>query len=184
MIKIVAASSLSRSIAKLDESEQHKLADSVHSLPGLNLDPKTANYCYDYLTSTQLRKRNLILWHDLLNNTITSHPKNNNIPQTVDQLIATLKTIPNLFCVVTCQRVGAPYIFDDLVKALDCYVIDVTKHVIGASEQIDESVHSDIELRTLVSVLHYYPNIKRIFNTRGTKRRSAGDRREAKRLKY
>ena len=120
MIKIVAASSLSRSIAKLDESEQHKLADSVHSLPGLNLDPNTANYCYDYLTSTQLRKRNLILWHDLLNNTITSHPKKNNIPQTVDQLIANLKTIPNLFCVVTCQRVGAPYIFDDLVKTLDC----------------------------------------------------------------
>ena len=193
MIKIVAASSLSRSIAKVDESEQHKLADSVHSLPGLNLDPNTANYCYDYLTSTQLRKRNLILWHDLLNNTITSHPKKNNIPQTVDQLIATLKTIPNLFCDVTCQRVGAPYIFDDLVKALDCYVIDVTKHVISASEQIDESVfaeyrrlhqHSDIELRTLATVLHYYPNIKRIFKTRGTKRRSAGERREAKRLKY
>ena len=109
MIKIVAASSLSRSIAKLDESEQHKLADSVHSSPGLNLDTNTANYCYDYLTSTQLSKRNLILWHDLLNNT-TSHPKKNNIPQTVDQLIATLKSIPNLFCVVTCQRVGAPYI--------------------------------------------------------------------------
>ena len=178
MIKIVAASSLSRSIAKHDESEQHKLADSVHSLPGLNLDPNTANYCYDYLTSTHLRKRNLILWHDLLNNTITSHPKKNNIPQTVDQLIATLKTIPNLFCLGTCQRVGAPYIFDDLVKALDCYVIDVTKHVISASEQIDESVlaeyrrlhqHSDIELRTLATVLHYYPNIKRIFKTRGTK---------------
>ena len=89
MIKIVAASFLSRSIAKLDESEQHKLADSVHSLPGINLDPNTANCCYDYLPSTQLRKRNLILWHDLLNNTITSHPKENNIPQTVDQLIAT-----------------------------------------------------------------------------------------------
>ena len=69
----------------------------------------------------------------------------------------------------------------------------MTKHVISASEQIDESVlaeyrrfhqHSDIELRTLATVLHYYPNIKRIFKTRGTKRRSAGERREAKRLKY
>ena len=93
----------------------------------------------------------------------------------------------------TASSVAVECIFDDLVKALDCYVIDVTKHVISASEQIDESVlaeyrrfhqHSDIELRTLATVLHYYPNIKRICKTRGNKRRSAGERREAKRLKY
>ena len=101
-----------------------------------------------------------------------------------------MKTIPNLFCVVTCQREGAPYIFDKLVKALKSYVIDLTKDIIRASEQTDELVlaehrelyqYPDVELRSLASVLHYNTDIKRILKTRGTKRRSAGGRREAKR---
>ena len=145
MIKIVGASSLYHSINKLEQSEQDKLADPVHSFPGLNLNPSTSNYCLDYLTSTPLRNCKIVLWHDLINNTITSPPKKGNIPQTIEELIATLKTIPNLFCVVTCQRKGAPYIFDDLLNSLDCYVIDVTKHIISASERIDESLIAEYE---------------------------------------
>ena len=107
MVKIVGASSLYDSINKLEQSEQDKLADPVHSFPGLNLDPSTSNYCLDYLTSTPLRNCKIVLWHDLIN-TITSHPKKGNIPQTIEELIATLKTIRNLICVVTFQRIGAP----------------------------------------------------------------------------
>ena len=193
MIKIVGASSLYHSINKLEQSEQDKLADPVHSFPGLNLDPSTSNYCLDYLTSTPLRNCKVVLWHDLLNNTTTSHPKKGNIPQTIEELIATLKTIPNLFCVVTCQRKGAPYIFDYLLNSLDCYVIDVTKHIISASERIDESLiaeyrklhqAADIESRTLATVLHYFLDFNRIFKTRGTKRRTAAEKREAKRRKF
>ena len=139
MIKIVGESSLYHSINKHEQSERDKLADPVHSFPGLNHDPSTSNYYLYYLTSTPLRNCKIVLWHDVLNNTITSHPKKGNIPQTIEELIASLKTIPNFFCVVTCQRKGAPYIFDDLLNSLDCYVIDVTKHIISASERTDES---------------------------------------------
>ena len=193
MIKIVGASALYHSINKLEQSEQDKLADPVHSFPGLNIAPSTSNYCLDYLTSTPLRNCKIVHWHDLLSNTITSHPKKGNIPQKTEELIATLKTIPKLFCVVTCQRKGAPYIFDDLLNSLDCYVIDVTKHIISASEGIDESLiaeyrklhqAADIESRTLATVLHYFPDFNRIFKTRGTKRRTAGEKREAKRRKF
>ena len=193
MIKILGASSLYHSINKLEQSEQDKLADPVHSFSGLNLDPRTSNYCIDYLNSTPLRNCKIVLWHDLLNNTIISHPKKGNIPQTIEELIATLKTILNLFCVVTCQLKGAPYIFDNLLNSLVCYVIDVTKHIISASERIDESLiaeyrklhqAADIESRTLATVLHYFPDFNRIFKTRGTKRRTAAEKREAKRQKF
>ena len=107
MIKIVDACSLYHSIKKLEQSEQDKFADPVHSFPGLNLDPSTSNYCLNYLTSAPPRNCKIVLWHDLLNNTITSHPNKGNIPQTIEELIATLENIPNLFCVVTCQRKGA-----------------------------------------------------------------------------
>ena len=134
MVKIVAASSLYHSISNLKLSEQEKLSDIVHSYPVLDLHTNTSNYCDDYLTSASLRNRNIILWRDLVNNTLTSHPRKKNIPQMVDELIETLKTNPNFFCNATCQREGAPYIYNDLVKSLNCYLIDVTKHIISASE--------------------------------------------------
>ena len=97
MIKIVPASSFYYPINKLKPSEQEKLSDIDYSFPGLNLDPNTSNYCYDYLTSAPLRNRNTILWNDLMNNTLTSQPRKKNTPQTVDELIETLKTIPTSF---------------------------------------------------------------------------------------
>ena len=76
---------------------------------------------------------------------------------------------------------------------MDYYVIDCyTKHIFSASERIDESLiaeyrklpqAADIELRTLATVLHYFPDFNRIFRTRGKKRRMAGEKREAKRPK-
>ena len=191
MIKIVAASSLYHSINKLDQSEQDKLADPLHSFPGLNIEHNTPSYCLDYLTSVPLRNCKIVLWHDLLKNNNIA-PEKRQHTQTVEELIATLKTIPNIFCVATCQRKGALYIFDDLLTLLDCYVIDVTKHIFSASERNDESLSAeyrklpqaaDIELRTLATVLQYFPDFNRIFRTRGTKRRTAGEKREAKRRK-
>ena len=123
----------------------------------------------------------------MINNTLTPNPKQNNVPLAIEELIATLQNLPNLFCVVTCQREGAPYIYDELVRTLDCFVIDLPKHIISASEQAEESVVAeyrklhqspDFELRTLGIILHYYPNINRIFKKRGTKRRSAKERRD------
>ena len=189
MIKTIAASSLHHSLKSLPQAEQDNLSEVIYSLPGLNLDPTTNNFVYPFLTSAPFENVQLILWHDLLNNTLTSHSKKKNIPQTVPQLIETLKSLQNLFCVVTCQRDGAPYIFEDLLKNLPCYVFDVTKHIISATEQLNNSIISqykrlhqsaDLELRSLSVILHYQTNIKRIFKTRGTKRRKASDRREAK----
>ena len=66
----------------------------------------------------------------------------------------------------------------------------MTKHIISASERIDESLiaeyrklhqAADIESKTLATVLHYFPDFDRIFKTRGTKRRTAGEKREARR---
>ena len=158
MIKIIAASSLHHSLKSLPQAEQDNLSEIISSFPGLNLDPTNNHFVYPYLTSAPLRNVQLILWHELLNNTLTSHPKKKNIPQTVPQLIETLKSLQNLFCVVTCQRDGDPYIFEDLLKALPCYVIDVTKHIISAIEQLNDTIISqykrlhqsaDLELRSL-----------------------------------
>ena len=100
--------------------------------------------------------------------------------------------LTKLLMSVTRQCEGAPSIYDELVRTMVCFVIDMPKAIISASEQAEESVvaeyhklhqNHDLEPRTLGIILHYSPSIKRIFQMRGTKRRSAKERRAAKRGK-
>ena len=191
MLKIIAASSLYNSIGELQIKLRKQLRELVHAGPGFSLNPESVNKSkdvYNYLKSEELRDTRIILWHDLINNTITPHKSNNYQPQSVNQLVASLRSLTNLD-IVYCQHTGSPNIFEDL-RTLDCPIIQVTTDILSKSEQRSEvlvekykAVHqsSDLELRSLGVVLHYYPNLRKILKTRGTKRRTHEQRREAKR---
>ena len=191
MLKIIAASSLYNSIEELQIKLRKQLRELVHAGPGFSLNPESVNKSkdvYNYLKSKELRNTRIILWHDLVNNTITPHKSNNYQPQSVNQLVASLRSLTNLCGMVYCQRIGSPNIFEDL-RTLDCPIIQVTTDTLSKSEQRSEvlvekykALHqsSDLELRSLRVVQHYYPNLRNILKTRGTKRRTHEQRRQAK----
>ena len=163
IILVAAASFLYHSLKNL-QKDRVTVVELVYSSPGLNLDPNTSNCAYDYLSSPSLESCHIVLWHDLLNNTITSHPKKN-LPQTVEQLVPTIKTLRNIDCVVTCQRDGAPTILNTHLESLNFYVVDVTTHIISAFEKLEEATLSeykklhqslDLELRLLGVVQRSY----------------------------
>ena len=153
----------------------------------LNLKPNSTNASKNvtHLLLKEFKEEHIILWHDLINNSISKHSTNNDTSLSPNQLIKTLKTIPNLYCIVYCQHNGTPNIFDLLHKSLNCFVVDITKHILSKSEQLNDTImeryrvlHQSIdqELRTLPVILHYYPRIERIFKTSGSKRTSSADR--------
>ena len=190
MLKIIAASSLYNSIGELQIKLRKQLRELVHAGPSFSLNPESVNKSkdvYNYLKSEELKDTRIILWHDLINKTITPLKSNNYQPQSVNQLVASLRSLTNLCGIVYCQRTGSPNIFEDL-RTLDCPLIQVTTDILSKSEQRSEvlvekykALHqsSDLELRSLSVVSHYYPNLRKILKTRGTKRRT--QRREAKR---
>ena len=192
MLKIIAVSSLYNSIGELQIKLRKQLRELVHAGPGFSLNPESVNKSkdvYNYLKSEELSDTRIILWHYLINNTITPHKSNNYQPQSVNQLVASLRSLTNLCGIVYCQRTGSPNIFEDL-RTLDCPIIQVTTDILSKSEQRSEvlvekykALHhsSDLELRSLGVVSHYYPNLRKILKTRGTKRRTNEQRREAKR---
>ena len=192
MLKIIAASSLYNSIEELQISLSKQLRKLVHAGPSFSLNPESVNKSKDvyyYLKSEKLKNTRISLWHDLINNTITHHKRNNYQPQSVNQLVTSLKSLTNLCGIVCCQRTGSPIIFEDL-RILDCPIIQVTTDILSKSEQRSEvlvekykAIHqsSNLELRFLGVALHYYPNLRKILKTRGTKRRTHEQRREAKR---
>ena len=192
LLKINAASSLFNSIEELQISLRKQLRELVHAGPGFSLNPESVNQSkdvYNYLKSEELKHTRIILWHDLINNTITSHKSKNYQPQSVNELVASLRSLTNLCGIVYCQCTGSPNIFEDL-RTSDCPIIQVTTDMLSKSEQRSEvlvekykALHqsSDLQFKSLGVGLHYYPNLRKIFKTRGTKRRTYEQRREAKR---
>ena len=117
-----------------------QLRELVHAGPGFSLNPESVNKSkdvYNYLKSEELRNTRIILWHDLINNTITPHKSNNYQPQSVNQLVASLRSLPKLCGIVYCQRTGSPNIFENL-RTLDCPIIQVTTDILSKSEQRSE----------------------------------------------
>ena len=156
------------------------------------MNPESVNKSkdvYNYLKSEELKNTRIILSHNLMNNTIIPHNSNNYQPQSVNQLVVSLRSLTKLCGIVYCQRTGSPNIYEDL-RTLDCSIIQVTTDILSKSEQRSEvlvekykALHqsSDLELRSLGVTLHYYPNLRKILKTRGPKRRTHEQRCEAKR---
>ena len=189
MLKIFAAKSLFNSIEEIQISLRKQLRELIPAGPGYSLNPESLNKSkdvYNYLKSEELKNTRIVMWHDLINNTITTHESNDYQSQSVNQLAASMRSLKNLCGIVYCQRIGSPNIFEDL-RTLDCPIIQVTTDILSKSEQRSEvfvekykPLHqsSDLELRSLGVVLLYYPNLKKILenkrhhakNSRATKR--------------
>ena len=115
MLKIIVASSLYNSIEELKIKLRKQLRELVHTGPDFSLNPesvKKSKVVYNYLKSKELRNTRIILWHDLINNTITPHKSNNYQPQSVNQLVASLRSLTNLCGIVYWQPTGSPNIFE------------------------------------------------------------------------
>ena len=106
MLKIIAASSLYNSVEDLQIHLRKQLQKLVHAGPGFSLNPKSVNKSKDVLNilkSEELKTGKIFLWHDLITNTITPHKSNDYQPQSVTQLVTSLRSRRNLCGIVYCQ---------------------------------------------------------------------------------
>lgn len=198
-MKILAASSLFHAINTITYNSKRDILPHITAIPGLNLNP----YAYDqrknlqYLISNSKwlgRRRDLVIWHDTINNTLTKH-KSNRKPLTPERLCSYLKGNSFRFkAIIYCQREGAPDILQDLLKT-GILIIQVTKHIVSRRNQRHEWVlkqyralhqESSQELHTLYVVWKHSDNLRRLLNKGrgqpkvGKKQRKARQKRQAK----
>ena len=138
MLKIIAARSLYNSIEELQISLRKQQREMVHAVPAFSLDQESVNKSKDvyyYPKSEELKNTRITLWHDLNNK--TPHKSNNYQPQSVNKLMASLRSLINFWGIVYCQRTWSPNNFEDL-RTLDCPIIQVTTDILSKSEQRSE----------------------------------------------
>ena len=94
MVVIIGASSLCRTLDSISYKTEKLFVRSCFSVPGLSFNDKAINRhtsLQNLLTRGSLSKvSNIIIWHDVINNSITPHRSNNYQPSSIDQLIENL----------------------------------------------------------------------------------------------
>ena len=86
MVFILAASSLSHALKKLHEKQQKRLKEYFLALPGASANPrakhkrKTLQHLLHPQTGYYRNRTDIVVWHDLINNSLSKHPNNNNQP--------------------------------------------------------------------------------------------------------
>ena len=197
MVFILAASSLHHALETLSPKQKDRFKDKTYTIPGLSLNPNTKNpkKVVQNLLSKDLKdKKDIVIWHDVLNNSISKHDSNNFRALSVFDLIETLKNLQDKLCaLVYCQRNRTPYIFDEL-KVLqtdhNIKVFSIVKDFISVKKQKDpeilkqfKALHQspELELKNLVFVLRKENHLSTITDKSRPKRPSKRARNAAKR---
>ena len=161
MVFILAASSLHHAFETLTPEEQERYKDKIFSIPGLSLNPNTKNQrkiVQNLLAKDLKEKKDIVIWHAVLNNSISCHDSNNFQALTVSQLIDVLKGLHDkLSALVYCQRFRTPYIFD----ALNVLKTDQNIEVFSIVKDFNSSKkQKDPELLKQYKALHQSPELE------------------------
>ena len=176
MAMIVAASSFYHSLKDLEQKERRDAQQKVYAVPGLSLNPNTLNRGKDLRVLLELQplaSKQSIIWHDVRNNSISSHRTNNYTPCPLDELLAYLQSKRRQISgIVYCRRTGTPDIFEDLRKT-EIFVIKTTGSLISRRKRQNPAVlreylqlhqSSELKLKSLRVVLSHRDHLPGFFS--------------------
>ena len=172
MVFILAASSLHHAIKTAPQVTQNRYKRNVYALPGLSFNTnalkvgKTAQFQLSHFFHD---KKRLVIWHDVVNNSLSRHRSNNNKPLTPSQLFEVHeKYQERIEAIVYCPREGTPDIYNQL-KRSTLVTIHLVKDIVSKRKQKDLSLLKEyralhqrpaLELKTLTIVLAHKNNLR------------------------
>ena len=135
MVLVIGASSLRAALDKLPYKQRKSLLIRTMSINSLTLNPnsrsKSKNLQWLLRHGCLKRERDIIIWHDIINNSITTHSSNSQTKLTPEQLVTVLQEFqPQIAGIIYFRRVGTPFIFESLRK-LDTLVVDALAKLIS-----------------------------------------------------
>ena len=172
MVLILAASSLHHAIKTRPQALQEYYKEGIYALPGLSFNPnafkvrKTAQFQWSHFFRD---KKRLVIWHDVVNNSLSRHRSINDKPLTLSQLIAVLEEYQERKeAIVYCPKDGTPDIYNQL-KRSTLVTIHLVKDIVSRRKQRDLSLFKEyralhqrpsLELKTLTIVLAHKNNLR------------------------
>ena len=145
----IYASSLDRTLNSIPYRQQKLFRRCCYFLPGLSFNNNAKNSLKDlqnFLNRGILsRSRDSIIWHNLINNSISAHRSNNNQPFTTSQLIEIFSQWQTrIKAIVYCQRSGTVNILIKLFGT-GIVIIDAKTKMISHRKQKDVFILSELK---------------------------------------
>ena len=138
MVRILAASSLHHAIETINPENQTAIREKVYCIPGLslNIHAKNPKKVVQNLIEKDFKdEKELIIWHDVIINSICKHKSNFYRALSVIGLVNVLKSYQHrIRALVYCQRNQTPDIFLQL-KETNILVLSIEKDLISLRKQ-------------------------------------------------
>ena len=128
-----------------------------------------------------LNRKRIVIWHDVINNSITPHRSNNNRPLSPEQLIETLKKLKSngqIEAIVYTRRAGTPDLSIDL-RQTGILILEATKNLSSRRKQANfeylyqlTKVHPEthIDLKLVTTVLLNCQNFRKLIKKKRSKK--------------
>ena len=189
MVYIIGASSLNATIARVPYKFRRELLGGSFSLGGLSFNWNAKNplkVLQNLLTGRGIlvRKYKVIIWHDIINNSISKHRSNNYRDISVEKLLQIL--CHRIEAVVYCRLEGAPEIFRKWLES-KLTILDVKSNLLSHRKSRDFIVLHDLkqthpstelEARLLSTVWRHRKNLKIFIGVTRRSRIRASQRRK------
>ena len=167
MVFILGASFLDPTLRKLSATSQKRVKETCFTKPRLSFnfnarDPqKTIQFYLHHILSN---RKDLVIWHDAISNSISKHRSNNNRSLSTDQLKSLLlRYKENITAIVYCHRNGTDNIEKELKKT-GMLVLNMIEDFISKQKAKDQiliekykELHQppSLELKTLLLLRRY-----------------------------
>ena len=194
MIYVVGASSLEKAVRSIQYKSRKFYEIRITAIPGLTFNPLSCNPLKNLQNILQkgflATKQNLVIWHDIINNTLSAHWKNQTPALSPQDHVKILDNYRNRSkAIIYCQRFGTPDVYK-LLKTTGIPIISVKKNLVSKRQQRDSdlliklsSLHQPyhLELKSLSIVFRNSDKLKALTkNNRSKKNRPSQKKRRRK----
>ena len=134
-------------------------------------------------------EKNFIIWHNVINSSLSKHRSNNDNPLTPESLIKILKEYKNkISAIIYVHRQNTTNIYGRLVETR-ILTINVTKHLISKRKASNKEairklkiIHPPafLEIKKLRIIRRYFPNLSELINKIKNRRLSSRKRKADK----
>ena len=191
MVCVIGASSLRYAVDDSPFRLRWRLLARTFATPGLSFNPNARNYLKNldiFLSTGCLQHRaDIVIWHNLINNTLSIHRSNNYNACSVQQLLHILaRHRHRIAAIVYIQREKTPYVFQQLCSS-GILILPVGK-LLSPKKRRNFAIRSnlttvhprtDTERSLLRTVLRNETDLRKLLNRRSQTKRLSQDQRPA-----
>ena len=147
MVLLVGASCFDNAYRNLSYTTRKRLKKDIIASRGLSLNPKSISplkILQNLLKKGFLESKKIIIWHDVVSNSISKHRSNTDNPCEIDKLLEILTGLKrNIEAILYCRRLGSPNLFQQL-KETGILILDVKRRLTSTRKRNNPDFSADV----------------------------------------